>query len=534
MSVRSTIALLLALSTLSLLVGCGSSSTKAVAPPGGGFSNSNLNGTYVFSTSGVDSTSGVFLTLVGDFVANGSGGITGGAFDFASVGTGVMSPNNAITGGSYRITVDGRGQATLNSSGGPVTLDFVLTSNSHGLVTEFDGSGTGSGTLDLQPAAPAQSAFGGLSYSFGFFGDSTSNVSFGTVGTFSLDASGNVTAGFEDANSGSSSLNLTAMPITSGTVLVGTGTAPGTAQLVTSGAGTLHFDVYVIDSTHLKFIETDATLFSSGDAFTQATSIPSGQLVFTMAGADTVNFAAPGAPIEMGGYLTNAGGIVTTGLEDVNDGGAPFQSTTVSGTIPALAGGRSVLTLNNFINGGLNGAPGTYAFAAYPFTSNGVTGFQLLEIDGAGITSGAAFVQTGTTLAGSQGYGLNLSALNSAGEEDDIAEFVTTSTGFSGLLDVNDVSDQGSLGFQQPLNGSYTAADSTGRGTFTTTNFFNGNFYVVDSSTFLILETDTSQVGLGVVELQGTPAASAAARSVVSALRPAARAHGAGAWRRIK
>jgi hypothetical protein len=528
MSVRSTIALLLALSTLSLLVGCGSSSPKAVAPPGGGFSNSNLNGTYVFSTSGVDSTSGVFLTLVGDFVADGNGGIKGGAFDFASVGTGVMSPNNAITGGSYRITVDGRGQATLNSSGGPVTLDFVLTSNSHGLVTEFDNSGTGSGTLDLQPAAPAQSALGGSSYSFGFFGASTSAVSFGTVGTFTLDAFGNVTAGFEDANSGSSSLNLTAMPITSGTVLVGAGTAPGTAQFVTSGAGTLNFDVYVIDSTHLKFIETDST-FTSGDAFTQATSIPSGQLVFTMAGVDTVNFVPP-APIDVGGYLTNAGGIVTTGLEDVNDAGNPFKSTTVSGTIPALAGGRSVLTLNNFINGGLNGAPGSYSFAAYPFTSNGVTGIQLLEIDGAGMTSGAAFVQTATSLSGSQGFGLNLSAFNSSGiEEDDIAEFVTSSNSFSGLLDVN---DQGTLGFQKPLNGTSVAADSNGRGTFTTTNFVNGNYYVVDSSTYLILETDSNQVGLGVFELQGTPAASAAARSVVSALRPAVRAHTA--WRRIK
>jgi hypothetical protein len=531
MSARNAIVLFLALSTLALLGGCGSSSPHAVAPPGGGFSNSNLSGTYVFSTSGVDSTNGVFLTVVGDFVANGSGGITGGAFDFASVVSGGVSRNNAITGGSYRITVDGRGQATLNSAGGPVVLDFVLTSNSHGLVAEFDGNGTGSGTLDLQPSAPSQSALGGLSYSFGFFGASSSAVAFGTVGSFTLDASGNVTAGFEDANSGSSSLNLTAMPITSGTVLVGTGTAPGTAQFVTTGAGTLNFDVYVIDSTHMKFIETDSNPFSSGDAFTQATSIPSGQLVFTMAGADTVNFAAPGAPIDMCGYLTNAGGIVTTGLEDVNDGGSPFQSTTVSGTVAALAGGRSVLTLSNFINGGLNGALASYAFAAYPFTSNGVTGLQLLEIDGAGVTSGAAFVQTGTTLAGSQGYGLNLSAFNGGGfEEDDIAEFTTTSSGFSGLLDFN---QQGSTGFQQPLNGSYTAADSTGRGTFTTTKFFNGNFYVVDSSTLLILETDNNQVGLGVVELQGTPAASAA-RSVVSALRPAARAHGAGAWRRIR
>jgi len=33
-----------------------------------------------------------------------------------------------------------------------VTLDFVLSSSSHGLVTEFDANGTGSGTIDLQSA----------------------------------------------------------------------------------------------------------------------------------------------------------------------------------------------------------------------------------------------------------------------------------------------------------------------------------------------------------------------------------------------
>jgi hypothetical protein len=527
MSVRNGIVLLLALSTLTLLVGCGSSSPKAVAPPGGGFSNSNLNGTYVFSSTGVDSNNGLFQTVVGDFVADGGGGIKGGAFDVAGVTVGVF-PNNTVTGGSYHISVDGRGQATLNTSGTPVTLDFVLTSSSHGLVTEFDGNGTGSGTLDIQPSAPSQSALAGLSYSFGFSGSSTAPVSFGTVGSITLDASGNVT-GFEDFNSGGSSTALTDLPISSGTVLVGTGTAPGTAQFTTSGAGMLNFDVYVIDSTHLKFIETDPNLLASGDAFTQATSIPSGQLVFTMAGLDSFNFAPP-APMSLAGYLTNTSGTLSAGLEDVNDAGNPFQSTTVAGSIGALAGGRSVLTLTNFVNGGFNDAANTYVFAAYPFTSNGVTGIQLLEIDGAGVTSGAAFAQSATTLASSQGYGLNLSAFNTGGyEEDDIAEFATTSGAFTGIVDIN---DEFSLSPTQALNGSYAPADTTGRGTFTTTNFVNGNYYVVDSSTYLILETDSNQVGLGIFELQGSPAASAAVQRAISMLRPAVRAHGA--WQRKK
>ena len=75
MSVRNGIALLLALSTLLFLAGCGSGSNSPapVPPPSGNFSNANLNGTYVFSVSGTDST-GAPYAIVGTFTANGSGG----------------------------------------------------------------------------------------------------------------------------------------------------------------------------------------------------------------------------------------------------------------------------------------------------------------------------------------------------------------------------------------------------------------------------------------------------------------------------
>lgn len=78
MSVRNGIVLLLALSALLFLGACGSNSiTHPVAPPSGNFSNSNLNGTYVFSVLGVDQASGAPYAIVGTLTANGSGGITG-------------------------------------------------------------------------------------------------------------------------------------------------------------------------------------------------------------------------------------------------------------------------------------------------------------------------------------------------------------------------------------------------------------------------------------------------------------------------
>src|ERR1700683_1355470 len=120
MSARNAIALSLALSTLALLAGCGSgsSSPPAQAPPGGSFSNSNLNGTYVFSISGLDESEGAPIEIVGTIIANGNGGITGGTIDMVDPGTkNGVAPNLSVSGtGTYSVGVDGRGNATINTT----------------------------------------------------------------------------------------------------------------------------------------------------------------------------------------------------------------------------------------------------------------------------------------------------------------------------------------------------------------------------------------------------------------------------------
>jgi hypothetical protein len=528
MSVRNAIALSLALSTLALLVGCGSSSPVAKAPPSGGFAPSDLNGTYVFSTSGLDAND-EFIAVTGTLAANGNSGITGGTVDLIGPDFFSLSPlAQAVTAGSYSVSADGRGEihfttTTGNGDGGSASinfvLDFVLTSSSHGLITEFDGNGTGSGTIDLQTAV-TQSQLAG-SYAFGVSGAGSSS-SFAIVGSLAMnsDGSGNVTAGLEDVNNGGSYLGQAAITASS-SLTAGSGSAPGTALIATASEGTYSFDVYAIDSTHLKLIENDGLLFLSGDAYTQGTSIPSGQLVYTLAGVDfsaETTFAA-------GGWLTNTSGSITNGVEDYNDGGTAVLGLGItSGGFSALSGGRSQLTLNNFVNGD-NDAQATYTFAAYPFTyNNGATGVQLLEIDSAGVTTGTAYPQTSTTLAATQGYGFNLTGFNENGEEDDIAEFVTTSTGFSGIVDLNN--DASPLP-NQSLDGSYTAPDGNGRGSATTTDYVpNFNFYVVNPTTYILLETDSSQVALGTFEQQSSPTAGAA-QGVVSMLRAPVRSHAA-------
>ena len=263
MSVRNGIVLLVALSTLLFLAGCGSSNgvTTAVAPPSGGFSNSNLNGTYVFSVSGIDTTEFPY-TIVGTFTANGSGGtgrggITGGAIDINDSNTSVFTtgpiPNVSVNSNSfYSVGVDGRGQATLgtptNSTPfGNITFDFVLTSSTHGLITEFDGSGSGSGTLDLQASGTTPAG----SYAFSFSGpDFASGSPFATVGNFTIGSAGSIT-GLLDSNDAGI---VSADQALSGSVVLGPSSTPATTLITAQFPSGLIFDVFAIDATHLKFI----------------------------------------------------------------------------------------------------------------------------------------------------------------------------------------------------------------------------------------------------------------------------------------
>jgi hypothetical protein len=517
MSLRNRLVVPIILSMLAVLAGCSSnSSNPATPPPSGNFSNSSFNGTYAFSAAGTGS-SGAFFALAGTLQANGSGSITGGTLDLNDASSSTPLTNVAITGGTYSVTSDGRGQATLNTAQGPVRLDFVLLSSSHAMVTRYDTNGTGGGSMDLQKSVTQAQLAG--SYAFNLGGIDVNGNSLATVGSFTLDSSGNISSGvedFNDAGNASTALTLT------GSVTVGTGTAPGAATLIATNSssatpfGTLTFDVYTVDATHFKFVEKDTAALLGGDAFTQqGAALPSTStvLAYTMAGGITT-------PLSVGGFMTVDGvSAVSNGLEDVNNNGiVPAAPLSFTGTYAASGsvGGRTLFTLSGF--------SGATQLVAYPTASAGV---QLLEIDNSGLLSGVAFEQTsGASLASSQGYGLgvtgiNIGGLNGSFEEDDIAEFTTTSTGFSGLIDIN---DEGTLSFDQKFTGNY-AADSpaTGRGVLTS-NLVNGVYYAVDSSTALFLETDTNQVGSGSLLLQtpGAKSSAAAAHMIVLPVTPAA------------
>lgn len=524
-----------ALLSLAFLAGCGNgggSFTPPTPPPSGGFSASNLNGTYVFSISGTD-VNGAPLGIVGTFTANGQRGITGGTLDLNDPGFSPATlPNSPVTSGSsYQVGQDGRGQVTLNSNtpfGSALIFDFVLQDSSHGLITEFDSNATGSGTLDLQaagvtPVGTYVFSLGGASVNL-----TTSNSApWGIVGNFTVGTGGAIT-GLEDSNDGgtvSSDLTL------SGNLVLGPSSTPATTFSTPSGSSSSQtYDVVAIDATHLKFIEMDASGTLVGDAFAgTTTAISAGTYAFILAGAYPLSSSISAA----GGFMVTdgSGNITNASSLDANNGGNSVAST-VSFTGNYAAAGTGRYTLSNLAN-----FEGT-EYVAYPYSA----GLMLLEIDNAGFMSGAAYPQTQNAFAAAQGYALNLSGANlsqaafggGTEEVDDIAEFVANSSGatLTGILDEN-YDPGGSPSYDNPLvNSNYAAPDSNGRGQIVVnigsngTGTLNGgfalNFYAVDGNTFPFIETDgNGQAAAGVFVEQSATGSSASSRSHLFVVRPA-------------
>jgi len=536
MSLRKHLFLPFIASALAFLASCGGNGatpiTNPTPPPTGSFSASNLNGTYVFSVSGQDSSSAPYA-LVGTITANGQGGISAGTIDVNDAASG-LAPNSAIKSGSYSVNVDGRGQISLSTSIlGTITFDFVLQDSSHGLITEFDNNATGSGTLDLQSAGVTPSgtyafSFGGAEYFSG-----TANP-FATVGNFTIGAGGTIN-GTEDFNDSQFAYSGQAL---SGTLVLGPSSTPGTSFSAsfpsTVFAAPLTFDVFAIDATHLKFIEMDSFANLSGDAYAQTTStIPTGTLAFVLEGA----FPNVSSTAAAGGFMVTDGNgnITTASTADYNDGGTVSPSPLgFSGTYTAGGTGRYTLALSGFSEG--------TSFVAYPF--NG--GIFLLESDNSGIMVGAAYQQTQNTFAASEGYGLNFTGQNltNSVEVDDIAEFTANSTGaaVTGVVDENSQPNGGpNVGLA--LSGTYTTPDTNGRGQVSanagnsSVSTLNGGFlityYAVDGTTYPFIETDSNgQVTAGAFVKQNSGASAAVAKPHLFSVTPLPRANSK--WRKLK
>lgn len=484
-------ALLSSFTTL-FIAGCGGG-VNTTPPQNTGFSNSSLNGTYVYSISG--SNTGGFFTVAGSFTANGNGTITGGMEDINSPGTLAAPVLNVPITGSYAVRSDGRTVANLTTTGLSTnlsfTLDFVLLNSTTGLAIRFDGNGTASGSIDMQTSQSLATLSGTMAFSVSGV-DGAQNPE-GSAGAVTFDSSGNISSGsLDDNDSGtvnSVAINAAATAISS--PVNGRGTAA-----ITTSLGTRNFVYYVIDANHLKLIEADTFPILAGDAFRQSTTAISGSFAFTLAGASANGDGA----FATGGIMNTdgAGNILNTSVVDVDDGGSvtAVGGAALTGTY-TVASGRGTMTLNATLE--------TLNVVFYPSTG----GLLMLDVNTTIVANGTATAQSGGPFSNasiSGNYGLNLTGVTglntvSPNEVDAIAQFSASNGAITGALDFNNF---GLTNTSLTLTGTYSVS-ANGRATGTlqsSLGTFNVIFYTANGSKILFIEPDVVQVSAGVLVTQ--------------------------------
>ena len=501
------------------------------------FANATFKGQYAFSFSGSDN-SNEFFSVAGSFTADGAGNLTNGLDDFnafASSGV-VSSAQPAAFTGAYSIGPDGRGTITIAngslSPSGSDTLQVALVSGQHGLIELFDSASdpnssgfaaTGSGSIDLQNAANFTLASITNHYAVQLSGLDPAGSQVGIVGR--LFTSGGSIPGASsvlDINDTTAQTPDDNDPGVTGSYTldtVNTGFGRGTLVLNCSsctsqqyfGQGTLTFAFYVVDSTHLKLIETDAIGSLTGDAFAAPTpgnfiSVPTGPYAFTVGGAEN---NGQNQPYALGGvFVVGASSGISTGVLDEMEASTLSQNgAAINGQGAQLNGGTGQIQLT------ISTATVLKRFVGYFAGSNaGVTSIVLLEIDPNSFGTGVAYPQTASvTPQGSFAVNLTGVANSSLTEQDIGGAFSVASDGsLAGALDINNAVKTGATSPNALVvrGSSLPAVGANGRGaplvltTSAPSATFSLSYYVIDANTALLLETDGSRVMTGTISRQ--------------------------------
>ena len=480
------------------------------------YADNVLNGSFAFAYTGNDSQG--FLAAAGSFVTDGKGHILSGVEDISSFLTGVATQVQITGTSTYVIGVDGRGIANLDTSIGPQTFAFAVTTNQHAIITRFDSAAGGSGTMDLQTAndISSASAISGA-YVFSAMGTDSSLNPEGIAGEFmanggTISAAGSIL----DLHDGpSSAATKTALSADSTYTLDVTGhTGRGTLTLnAPLPTGSVQFAFYMVDHTQMYAVEIDnGNQHLAGKIYSAQTGSPglaSATYALTAGGSATLPGKTAVGPYVIGGlFVSNGSGGVSSGTLDINNQGTvtPAAGDSLSGTCGYTvdsASGRVDLKLCPSGTGTT-----TSEFALYPYQATISTqpqNFLILEIDANALSTGEAFEQTSTSALSSGGFALGLSGQGvSHGSRSPSAQAIDGHiAGSAGAIDVNFVAPQQNISTSATLG-----SPSTGRGTLvlkaTGPGTFDLVYYLVSSNEALLLDQDTnsSLVLIGTLERQ--------------------------------
>ena len=451
------------------------------------FSNASINGRYAFVFTGRDSAGEFFIA--GSFQADGSGNLTNGVEDL-NHGTEVF-PNLPFSG-TYSVGPDGRGSAIATSSRGTSTFRLVLDGSGGGAIIAFD-STHGSGTLQKQDSSAFSSTAIAANWSFSFAGISSAGPA-AVAGRFTLDAAGSVSAGAEDFNdSAAVRSNVPFTGTASGVSSNGRGTASFTSRL-----GTSQFALYVVSANKVVFVSLDFLPALHGSAEKQQSdsfslSSLSGSYVFLLAGASSL-----GTVVDVGRFVSDGNGNLSSGVLDENDAGAVFQNQSFSGTYLLAANGRGTTTRTS--------AVGSASFAFYMVST--YRAFFVQTDVGGNVTTGSMLAQTDSPFSNSSlsgSYAFFMTGATTVGLTNIAGVLSSTGSGrlFDGIEDVNEGTTQ-TTGIS--FTGTYSVA-SNGRvqATITvagtTSNFV---FYITDNPTPFFIGIDPGEVLFGMASSSPT------------------------------
>jgi hypothetical protein len=485
------------------------------------FSNASLSGQYAFSYSGQDGKGP--LLVAGGFTANPSAASINGIEDYNSTAQAPV-PASPVSG-TFSVNPDGSATATLTdaAAGGSETWDLTLVSSPQGqaspraLLVRFDKTATGSGEADLQNTTDfALSAFNG-NYAFSLSGNDGSGKPLQIAGMFQTDGIGSIPPNLaeEDINDAGTNTEAAVDTTLNGLFAASANLATngrGTLQLTNANtevpdiAGTYTFAFYIVDSTHLKVVETDAkaTAQLSGDLFSAAnidgsfsTSILKGSYAFTLSGANVGGTAS----YALGGVLvTNGSGSISGGVFDLNSGGSVTADTSITASSYAVASGLGRISFS------LTHGSTTRNFAAYATSGGGSV--EIIELDTDIVADGTAYLQTSLGIPqGSFALNLTSNANGSGFTEENVIGEVEFPGGAVIPVGNIDIDDRGTVTTGAPIENTSTivAPDSNGRGTSTIETHsanYSLAYYVVSNTTALEIEVDGQRVATGLVARQ--------------------------------
>lgn len=485
----------------------------AVAPP-------LADGNYVFSVFGNDAASGRFppYSVAGVFTVGG-GVITGGEQDFVNAGA-VLSDLINGTGSSVSTTADGNLQVVLTTCNvadcsstdgslgvnGVETFSGALTCTCKALITEFDGSATGSGTLDLQTTNAIPT--GGYAFAISGSVPNASNPSLidplvvgGIINVDNVSFPGSISgagsvldvndAGLVTEAEGVSNTSSVSAPDASGRVVF-TLDSPDFQEIVLVG--------YVIDATRIRLVETNDNFVGTtgGSAFGQG--VNTGQF-------SSAAFAGQSYVLGLNGYDINfilqAAGVVTANQDGTVSGNVSYndlglvlasQSPLIPvGTYTVDPSGRVTMT-------GVTDNVVAFNLQLY-LTGDGHA--VAISMDNNDALAGLGFAQTGPLVAASFGgtYVMDVTGADQVGlfELDAVGPVTADGVGtFTGTADLNWLLNSGPVS-DLSVSGTFGTPDSNGSFTGTITGLdvtFNSSdaftYYLADPTTVVGIETDNT------------------------------------------